>query len=219
MTVLLDANVLIALLVDDHVHHGAAENWFVGMSGNFATCPITQGSLMRLLVREGQPTSAAREVLNGTSADPRHEFWPDDIPYTDVPIQGIVGHRCFSRSRHYLQMRPFCRSASDNYTGRPVTLKKVAQFVRGAADLAADRCERPDRERPGAMHRNAHMPPVGMPHHMVAASDPFQFPAALAECLDDVLPGEPDRHQAASPTVTAISLVNARDNDTLRADL
>ena len=93
MTVLLDANVLIALLVDDHVHHGAAENWFVGMSGNFATCPITQGSLMRLLVREGQPTSAAREVLNGTSADPRHEFWPDDIPYTDVPIQGIVGHR------------------------------------------------------------------------------------------------------------------------------
>lgn len=43
------------------------------------------------------------------------------------------------------------RSASDNYTGRPVTLKKVAQLVRGAADLAADRCERPDRERPGAM--------------------------------------------------------------------
>ena len=33
MTVLLDANVLIALLVDDHVHHVAAENWFVGISG------------------------------------------------------------------------------------------------------------------------------------------------------------------------------------------
>ena len=68
MTVLLDANVLIALLVDDHVHHGAAENWFVGMSGNFATCPITQGSLMRLLIREGQPASAAREILVGTTA-------------------------------------------------------------------------------------------------------------------------------------------------------
>ena len=48
MTALLDANVLIALLVDDHVHHMAAENWFVSTSGNFATCPITQGSLMRL---------------------------------------------------------------------------------------------------------------------------------------------------------------------------
>lgn len=93
MTVLLDANVLIALLVDDHVHHRAAETWFMGMTGKFATCPITQGSLMRLLIREGQPATAARTILNGTAADPRHEFWADDIPYTDVPTQGIVGHR------------------------------------------------------------------------------------------------------------------------------
>lgn len=93
MTILLDANVLIALLVDDHVHHQAAENWFVGMAGNFATCPITQGSLMRLLIREGQSAAAARAILNGTAADSRHEFWADDIPYTDVPTQGIVGHR------------------------------------------------------------------------------------------------------------------------------
>jgi uncharacterized protein len=93
VTVLLDANVLIALLVEDHVHHGAAENWFVGMSGNFATCPITQGSLIRLLIREGQPASTAREILKGTTADPRHEFWPDDVPYADVPTQGIIGHR------------------------------------------------------------------------------------------------------------------------------
>lgn len=93
MTVLLDANVLIALLVDDHVHHRAAENWFIDMSGNFATCPITQGSLMRLLIREGQPAAAARAVLNGTLADPRHEFWADDVPYTDVSIRGMIGHR------------------------------------------------------------------------------------------------------------------------------
>jgi len=93
VTVLLDANVLIALLVEDHVHHGAAENWFVGMSGKFATCPITQGSLIRLLIREGQPTSAAQEILTGATGDPRHEFWPDDIPYTDVPTQGIIAHR------------------------------------------------------------------------------------------------------------------------------
>jgi uncharacterized protein len=93
VTVLLDANVLIALLVDDHVHHQAAENWFVGTAGDFATCPITQGSLMRLLIREGQPAAAARAILDGTAADPRHEFWADDIPYTDVPTQAIVGHR------------------------------------------------------------------------------------------------------------------------------
>ncbi len=93
MTVLLDANVLIALLVDDHVHHAAAENWFAGMGENFATCPVTQGSLMRLLIREGQSAAAARAVLSGTAANPRHEFWPDDVPYTDVPVKGIIGHR------------------------------------------------------------------------------------------------------------------------------
>jgi uncharacterized protein len=93
VTVLLDANVLIALLVDDHVHHAAAENWFAGFTGNFATCPVTQGSLMRLLIREGQPAAAARALLIQTAVNPRHEFWPDDLPYTDVAVQGIVGHR------------------------------------------------------------------------------------------------------------------------------
>ena len=93
MTVLLDANVLIALLVDDHVHHAAAENWFAGLDGTFATCPVTQGSLLRLLIREGQPAATARAILAGTTAHPQHEFWPDDLPYTDVPVQGVIGHR------------------------------------------------------------------------------------------------------------------------------
>ena len=93
MSVLLDANVLIALLVDDHVHHSSAETWFSGLAGSFATCPITQGSLIRLLVREGQTAAAAGSVLRGVATNPRHEFWPDDVPYTDVPTVGIVGHR------------------------------------------------------------------------------------------------------------------------------
>ena len=93
MTVLLNADVLIALLVDDHVHHTAAENWFAGMPGNFATCPVTQGSMLRLLLREGQSAAAARVVLSQATANPRHEFWPDDVAYTDVPTAGVVGHR------------------------------------------------------------------------------------------------------------------------------
>jgi uncharacterized protein len=93
VTVLLDANVLIALVVDDHVHHVAAENWFADTSENFATCPVTQGSLMRLLIRQGQSAAAAQAVLSGTTANSRHEFWPDDVRYADVPVKGIVGHR------------------------------------------------------------------------------------------------------------------------------
>ena len=93
MTVLLDANVLVALLVEDHVHLAAAEAWFVALSETFATCPMTQGSLMRLLIREGQPAAMAREVLGRSMADSRHEFWADNVPYTEVPTDGMIGHR------------------------------------------------------------------------------------------------------------------------------
>lgn len=58
-----------------------------------ATCPITQGSVMRLLIREGQSAATARAVLSAATAAPRHEFWPDDIEYASVPGHGIIGHR------------------------------------------------------------------------------------------------------------------------------
>jgi toxin-antitoxin system PIN domain toxin len=91
--VLLDANVLIALVVDNHVHHDRAETWFTASGNGFATCPITQGSLMRLLIREGQTAESARSVLQEITSNPRHEFWPDNAAYHDIPIAGIIGHR------------------------------------------------------------------------------------------------------------------------------
>lgn len=93
MTALLDANVLIALVVADHVHHDAAEEWFSGSADEFATCPVTQGSLVRLLIREGHTSDSARAIVAALSEDERHEFWPDSIPYTDVVMRGVIGHR------------------------------------------------------------------------------------------------------------------------------
>ena len=91
--VLLDANVLIALVVEEHVHHGQAEAWFAASGAGFATCPITQGSLMRLLIREGQFAELARSVLQEIAASPQHEFWPDNASYHDIPVAGIIAHR------------------------------------------------------------------------------------------------------------------------------
>jgi uncharacterized protein len=93
VTTLLDANVLIALVVGDHVHHAAAETWFAGSADLFATCPVTQGSLVRLLIREGQTADDAQELLGLIEASDRHEFWPDSISYGEVPMNGILGHR------------------------------------------------------------------------------------------------------------------------------
>jgi toxin-antitoxin system PIN domain toxin len=91
--VLLDANVLIALVVEEHVHHARAETWFAAAGTRFATCPITQGSLMRLLIRDGQTAESARSLLQALADSPGHEFWPDNASYHDMPVVGIVGHR------------------------------------------------------------------------------------------------------------------------------
>jgi toxin-antitoxin system PIN domain toxin len=93
VTRLLDANVLISLAVADHVHHGSAEKWLSATRTGFATCPITQGSLVRLLIRQGQTAGTARVLISAIARDPRHEFWPDSISFADVELAGVIGHR------------------------------------------------------------------------------------------------------------------------------
>jgi toxin-antitoxin system PIN domain toxin len=85
--------VLIALVVADHVHHDAAEAWLAASDGSFATCPITEGSLVRLLIRQGQDGAAAHAILTVVAEHPRHEFWADSVPYRDVPLAGVIGHQ------------------------------------------------------------------------------------------------------------------------------
>ena len=86
-------NLLIALVVDDHVHHEPAERWSTGRDAPFATCPITQGGLVRFLVREGATGEEARGFLLQVLADGRHRFWPDDLGYGDVELGAVHGHR------------------------------------------------------------------------------------------------------------------------------
>jgi len=93
VTALLDANVLIALVVTEHVHHNATAEWLSAFDAEFATCPITQGSLIRFLVREGQSAAAARDVISAIEKVNRHEFWPDSVSFADVEVGGVIGHR------------------------------------------------------------------------------------------------------------------------------
>ncbi|MGH3642869.1 MAG: TA system VapC family ribonuclease toxin [Mycobacterium sp.] len=93
MTTLLDANVLVALVVAEHVHHDAAADWLSTSDTNFATCPITQGSLVRFLLRSGHSASAARDVVAAVGGVSRHEFWTDHLSFVDVDLGGVIGHR------------------------------------------------------------------------------------------------------------------------------
>lgn len=127
MTMLLDGNVLVALVVSGHVHHGPAEEWFSATNVSFATCPITQGTLVRLLLREGQTASAAREFITEIVGDRRHEFWPDSISFVDVELAGVVGHRQVTDA--------YLAQLARTHNGR------LATFDRGLAQLHGDVAE------------------------------------------------------------------------------
>lgn len=124
MATLLDANVLVSLLVPEHVHHDAAESWFVDRAGPFATCPSTEGSLLRFLIREDRSASEAKAVLTAVAEDPRHEFWPDQLSYQDVSLEGVIGHRQVTDA--YLAQLARARQG------------RLATFDHGFAELQAD---------------------------------------------------------------------------------
>ena len=124
MTFLADSNVLIALSVDGHVHHAAAQRWFGDSAESFATCPITQGALVREVMRGGDGSASAAEILRYFCGHPRHEFWPDDIGYFDVAMSGVIGHR----------------QVTDAYLAELARRRngRVATFDRGFAALHSD---------------------------------------------------------------------------------
>src|SRR4051794_17169390 len=93
MTTLLDSNALIALTVTDHIHHEVMESWFTSRAEPFATCPVTQGALVRFLLRGGATGRDAIDVVRSVRAANGHEFWPDDLGYDDIDMRGVVGHK------------------------------------------------------------------------------------------------------------------------------
>jgi uncharacterized protein len=90
---LLDGNVLVALVSTAHFHHKQAYLWFSSSDCPIATCPITQGTLIRLLMRLEEFTAKdAASTLAELTKHPRHRFWPDSLGYADVSWRGVMGH-------------------------------------------------------------------------------------------------------------------------------
>ncbi|MGL4176271.1 MAG: TA system VapC family ribonuclease toxin [Dermatophilaceae bacterium] len=89
---LLDGNVLVALVMPEHVHHESANAWIRSVD-SFSTCPTVQGTLLRMLVRQGTDIARAREALGVVVANRRHEQWTDDLTYLEVDLSRVYGHR------------------------------------------------------------------------------------------------------------------------------
>jgi toxin-antitoxin system PIN domain toxin len=102
MIALLDVNVLVALFDPTHVHHEAAHEWFApARKQGWATCPITELGLIRVLSNpgySGRRTTAldARHRLAQFASSGGHLFWSDTVSLRDddvFDLASMMGHR------------------------------------------------------------------------------------------------------------------------------
>ena len=93
MTWLLDGNVLVALAIDTHEFHERALRWFDAQAEPFATCAVTEGTLLRLYLRlsVNREPEAAWRLLKSIHAMDSHEFWDAGFSYCEVGISGVGG--------------------------------------------------------------------------------------------------------------------------------
>ena len=90
MIALLDVNLLIALLDQEHVNFSLARAWFsTHSSAGWATCPITENSVLRIMGHRSYPGSpgspaAVMPFLAGLVRQPGHIFWPDSVSLLDA---------------------------------------------------------------------------------------------------------------------------------------
>jgi toxin-antitoxin system PIN domain toxin len=94
VTCLLDGNVLVALCIDSHVHYDRAHRWFATLRRDrFATCMVTQGTLLRVHMKTAADPSAAAawKALREVAAHPKHQWWGDSLSFLKVPHRHLQG--------------------------------------------------------------------------------------------------------------------------------
>lgn len=91
MRALLDVNVLIALLDENHINHAKASAWLDGhIEYEWASSPLTQNGCVRILSQPGYPNTLgivdAVERLREAVSTPHHQFVADDISLLDDAV-------------------------------------------------------------------------------------------------------------------------------------
>jgi toxin-antitoxin system PIN domain toxin len=89
MRALLDVNVLIALHDANHAQHALASEWFIAhAAAGWASCPLTQNGVLRIMAHRSysnpQPMSVLVAMLRASTQSAIHTFWPDDLSLLDA---------------------------------------------------------------------------------------------------------------------------------------
>jgi len=126
---LLDANAVIALVIAEHEHHGRVSAW-IAQTERIALCPITEGAMVRYLVRVGETAATASQLLTALRRSPKVDFWPDSISYTEAALEHVAGHRQVTDA--------YLASLAANHQARLATLDEALASALGTTvDLIA----------------------------------------------------------------------------------
>jgi toxin-antitoxin system PIN domain toxin len=130
---LLDVNVLIALVREDHVAHKSVKRWFKHTGGNhWATCAMTQASFVRIVSnpRFAEPSldiSEGLEMLRTVTKLPGHRFWTMDVDFVEAVepfAERLFGHQQVSDA--------YLLGLSARKKGRLATLDRAIKALAGS---------------------------------------------------------------------------------------
>lgn len=93
---LIDVNVLVALLLRVHEHHGRARRWLEeeGERDGWATCALTELGAIRIcaqLPSSKEPKATAEAIVLLHEASKAHMYWPDTVsPATVTEVRSAA---------------------------------------------------------------------------------------------------------------------------------
>jgi toxin-antitoxin system PIN domain toxin len=95
---LLDVNVLVALLDEDHVHHSLASEWFDTRGLQWALCPLTEAGFLRYMTRPKVGDMSVKEasrMLARLAEEPGYHYQPISAEWGSLAspfFKRVFGH-------------------------------------------------------------------------------------------------------------------------------
>jgi toxin-antitoxin system PIN domain toxin len=130
---LLDVNVLIALVREDHTAHRVVRRWFQRLNGRpWATCAITEAGFVRIIsnprfLERPPELSEALDMLGALTKLPGHAFWTMDVGIADA-VENLQD-RLFG---HQQVTDAYLLGLAIRKKGKLVTLDRAVKNLAGA---------------------------------------------------------------------------------------